>query len=988
MLHSTISKKKNSMMVTFVSQCQKKALRRTRRVLDTFANRIGDTTWQTIITNEGLQVVQKLLKRTASKNTAVSCHWIRSRSRSELLWIVGNKEAFDESGVVAVNYGVTKRFVGEREIMIDKIYANTNGQRLDQHLFGVGYLAKKLLQKIVPDDENLVESVYVAGCWHDIGKIDSGFQEWLLKEKKKQKKYKEIADEGEHIDKNTGKFSWQKYPRHNELSLLFFELLNNFDFNKDMKERVKHTIYWHHAKPLRDKKNEIKNFAGIYNKIENFEAYYKDKVGELQAVLSSVDALASEYDELSDVFKIKKVEIEGIEEELEGINLPLYKRYSTKESIDGYKYNIGFNAKNNLARTAIVTADRLISQLTAEALDEYISNKILESLLDDAFHQERGLSSAIQECLVGFEDRYPKSMRNEKQKEAAKALSEEEDIFVGVLKGPAGCGKTKIALEWAKNTNVKKLYWICPRVQVCEGIYADLSTNEYLPNTHIEIVTGEIKKSRIDAKEQETQEDKEFLAEIVITTIDQIVNTITTHKHITTFMDFMNAHVVFDEYHEYINMQGFNLLFAELVEAKKLQQTDETLPNTLLVSATPNPLFIEKFLRLHEDNVISMESFNERSYKIEFQEYDDSDDANNPLMQEVKDDNTFVISNTAITAQRSFIEHQNDENGILFHSKFTKSDKEYLFKEVYNSFKKDGSCKYDVLRSGPVVQASLNITCKRMISEMTHAENFLQRLGRLDRFGENDTINIYTIAITEGVKQGKSKDGSSRFLNELNSLQSAKVWYAFLENNLSKESCTIQKLYALYEEFYKDKNNCRAIEEDLVKALQKSVSMIEKNVLDPKSFPQIKKEQVGVRIKKNSLRGNSLFVQMARAKIDTIDDIDILNEYAYENIDDVMTMDVSVIEGYGDSNKNLLSFMAKKHHNIKDVKKTYKDAQIKNDARDPNTPIFVSYTPEDLQKVNTKEHKFAKYYAIGIKQSIGVVSLLQLTKNKEINDGK
>ena len=70
------------MMVTFVSQCQKKALSRTRRVLDSFANRIGDNTWQTVITAEGLQAVKKLLRKTASKSTAVSCFWIRSRSRT------------------------------------------------------------------------------------------------------------------------------------------------------------------------------------------------------------------------------------------------------------------------------------------------------------------------------------------------------------------------------------------------------------------------------------------------------------------------------------------------------------------------------------------------------------------------------------------------------------------------------------------------------------------------------------------------------------------------------------------------------------------------------------------------------------------------------------------------------------------------------------------------------------------------------------------
>ncbi|HAU1153215.1 TPA: type I-F CRISPR-associated helicase Cas3 [Legionella pneumophila] len=91
------------MMVIFVSQCEKKALSRTRRVLDAFADRIGDNTWQTAITQEGLLAVKKLLRKTASKNTAVSCHWIRSRSRTELVWVVGNKSKFDREGRVAVN---------------------------------------------------------------------------------------------------------------------------------------------------------------------------------------------------------------------------------------------------------------------------------------------------------------------------------------------------------------------------------------------------------------------------------------------------------------------------------------------------------------------------------------------------------------------------------------------------------------------------------------------------------------------------------------------------------------------------------------------------------------------------------------------------------------------------------------------------------------------------------------------------------------------
>jgi len=91
------------MIVTFISQCEKKALGKTRRVLDAFANRIGSNTWQTVITNEGLNAVKKLLRKTATKNTAVSCHWVRSRNRTQLIWIIGKRNKFNHEGIVPVN---------------------------------------------------------------------------------------------------------------------------------------------------------------------------------------------------------------------------------------------------------------------------------------------------------------------------------------------------------------------------------------------------------------------------------------------------------------------------------------------------------------------------------------------------------------------------------------------------------------------------------------------------------------------------------------------------------------------------------------------------------------------------------------------------------------------------------------------------------------------------------------------------------------------
>ena len=91
------------MNVLFVSQCSKRALTETRRILDQFAERRGERTWQTPITQAGLDTVRKLLRQTARKNTAVACHWIRGRDHSELLWVVGDGRQFNAEGAVPTN---------------------------------------------------------------------------------------------------------------------------------------------------------------------------------------------------------------------------------------------------------------------------------------------------------------------------------------------------------------------------------------------------------------------------------------------------------------------------------------------------------------------------------------------------------------------------------------------------------------------------------------------------------------------------------------------------------------------------------------------------------------------------------------------------------------------------------------------------------------------------------------------------------------------
>jgi CRISPR-associated endonuclease/helicase Cas3 len=92
------------MHVLFVSACEKRAIKKTRAVLDSFALRTGEKAWATPITSEGLHEVRLALKRVATRQTAVACYRNEGRQRMKLLWIVGSRNAFGPDGHFPAGY--------------------------------------------------------------------------------------------------------------------------------------------------------------------------------------------------------------------------------------------------------------------------------------------------------------------------------------------------------------------------------------------------------------------------------------------------------------------------------------------------------------------------------------------------------------------------------------------------------------------------------------------------------------------------------------------------------------------------------------------------------------------------------------------------------------------------------------------------------------------------------------------------------------------
>lgn len=136
------------MNVILINESSGKSWIKSRRTLSKFLPQIGSRTWAGHITEDGLTALKSALQAHATKNTAVACHRVVSRSRMALCWVVGSSRSFDENGLLS--FKTVKSSRGFEDA----------GSPILRHAVGRWLLATNRL----------------AALFHDLGKASTAFQ--------------------------------------------------------------------------------------------------------------------------------------------------------------------------------------------------------------------------------------------------------------------------------------------------------------------------------------------------------------------------------------------------------------------------------------------------------------------------------------------------------------------------------------------------------------------------------------------------------------------------------------------------------------------------------------------------------------------------------------------------------------------------------------------------------------------------------------------
>jgi hypothetical protein len=355
-----------------------------------------------------------------------------------------------------------------------------------------------------------------------------------------------------------------------------------------------------------------------------------------------------------------------------------------------------------------------------------------------------------------------------------------------IVKAPAGFGKTFIGLLWSvKRKN--KLLWVCPRNIIVESVYdsilKELKNLQLDDKLSVELfLTGQRKRCITKCTDDKIEI---FESDIVVTNIDNFLSPIAKNKFGLWSVDILKRDVVFDEYHEFI---CDNALFSGFIEIMNIRHKF-TKCNTVLLSATPSLYHILWDNPFTKTTILPNEKNHYPAAHNEIYNVNFIDEVNL-----VNEKNSLIMTNSIYNSQ---LIKKKLKMELLVHSNFLDEHREEIFKKLYDNYGKNAILNNKPsVASAPIIQASMDISFFKMFISLLSPEQFLQVIGRCDRWGEYIDPSIFIFKL----KKNASETNAIKMLYDKNLNE---TWFNFLEKEVInyKNKMILNDLYEVYNKF-------------------------------------------------------------------------------------------------------------------------------------------------------------------------------------------
>lgn len=530
-------------------------------------------------------------------------------------------------------------------------------------------------------------------------------------------------------------------PYHHEIGWAFLRESGQFD------SKILNAVYWHHARPLDEKFDHLENVGSILEKLSD----------------QDIESLRDICKQLG--FKITKSKNNY------DVSVPtLYIKDSNGNSDD--------NSILLAVRGCLIAADRTISKMSPKQVEDIA----LGSSLDNYEELKDKSASSITLDISVIDGYDPKRFKI--QKDCLELALKNKTT---AIKAPSGFGKTLLGTLFSLRSG-RKTFWVCPRNVIAETVYKniiqEINAMKLDKNPSIELFLTGVRKESSDNAPAEP-----FTSDIVVTNIDNLLKPTVSNDVADKLFMCLYSNVVFDEYHEFVSDSP---MFSAFVYFMRFRHRIAKRPQTLLESAT-DP-YIEYLWDTINNKTLILPSSDNHYPAAHTKPY---------LVSINKGVGSIppgglLIRNSIKNAQDCSISYGAD---ILLHSKYTDEDRFLIMKEIYDNFGKGGTGVRDGLKtcSAPVIQASLDVSFSFLCETILSPESTLQRIGRINRWGEQD--GLIELVLLESEDKDKSEMGAIRTLYDQKLMGH---WVNFLKKEFpSPKSITLDELYKIYNSFNK-----------------------------------------------------------------------------------------------------------------------------------------------------------------------------------------